>query len=227
MRRPNAQYNLAEPDSVSIKIAARVRAQMFRVFIEEFRPGDCERVLDIGVTSDQSYSSSNYFEAMYPYKENITAVGIDDGARIVESIWPGVNFVCADALTLPFADSSFELVHSSAVLEHVGSLWNQTKMISECLRVSKRGVYLTTPNRWFPIEVHTKMPLIHWLPKSWGRRVFSGIGYEFFAREENLNLMSARQLHKVMNRHRECSYRLVSMRVFGWTSNLVLMIQKL
>jgi hypothetical protein len=23
---------------------------------------------------------------------------------------------------------------------------------------------VTTPNRWFPLEVHTLLPLVHWLP---------------------------------------------------------------
>ena len=23
---------------------------------------------------------------------------------------------------------------------------------------------MTTPNRWFPVEVHTRLPLVHWLP---------------------------------------------------------------
>ena len=27
-------------------------------------------------------------------------------------------------------------------------------------------MFLTTPNRWFPIEVHTRLPLVHWLPNA-------------------------------------------------------------
>jgi hypothetical protein len=25
-------------------------------------------------------------------------------------------------------------------------------------------VFVTTPNRWFPLEVHTLLPFVHWLP---------------------------------------------------------------
>ena len=199
---------------------------MFQAFMTEFTPDRRETILDIGVTSDQSYTSSNYLEALYPYKDKITAAGLDEGAGFLESIYPGLNFVCANALALPFADSSFDLVHSSAVLEHVGCIENQAKMISECLRVCRRGICLTTPNRWFPIEVHTKIPFIHWLPKDWGRVVFRRFGYDFFAREENLNLMTATELRRILNRYPQCRYSFASMRLCGWVSNLVLMAHK-
>ena len=115
MHQPNAQYNLARPDSLAIRVATRVRTRMFVAFMHEFAPRADETVLDVGVTSDQSYSSSNYLEALYPYKERITAAGIDD-ARFLGTLYPGVTFVFANALALPFADGSFDLVHASAPL---------------------------------------------------------------------------------------------------------------
>ena len=30
--------------------------------------------------------------------------------------------------------------------------------------MAKAG-FVTTPNRWFPIESHTRLPLVHWLPR--------------------------------------------------------------
>ena len=55
------------------------------------------------------------------------------------------------------------------------------QLIAECSRVAKRMVFLTTPNRWFPIEVHTALPLIHWLPgkvnhETWGFTTVAGLG---------------------------------------------------
>ena len=221
----NAQYNVACPESLSVRIAVRARQKMFDAFMEEFAPARDDKVLDLGVTSDRSYRSSNYFEALYPYKENITAAGIDD-ASFLEAQYPGLKFTCASALALPFSDASFDLVHSSAVLEHVGSLEHQSRMVSECLRVGRRGVCLTTPNRWFPIEFHTVLPLVHWLPKKTSRKLLRKLRYEFFAQEENLNLMSKRELHTIMRNHRTCTYRFAPMRLAGWTTNLVIMIKK-
>ena len=123
-----------------------------------------ETILDVGVTSDQSYSSSNYLEAWYPAKGQITAAGIDD-ASFLETLYPGLTFVQANGLDLPFHDGSFDVVHSSAVLEHVGSFENQIRLIAECARVTRRALFLTTPSRWFPVEFHTVLPLVHWLPK--------------------------------------------------------------
>jgi hypothetical protein len=39
-------------------------------------------------------------------------------------------------------------------------------------------VFLTTPNRSFPIEVHTRLPLVHWLPDAIAHRVYRGLGKE-------------------------------------------------
>ena len=92
------------------------------------------------------------------------------------------------AETCHSAGASFDVVHSSAVLEHVGSSENQKQFIAELVRVAKRAVFLTTPNRWFPVEFHSVLPLVHWLPKPWFRSLLSRTSYRFFALEENLNL---------------------------------------
>jgi hypothetical protein len=221
MRKPNAQYNLAKPDSLVARVAADVRNKLYESFAREFQFNESDEVLDLGVTSDRSYSSSNYFERLYPYKHRITAAGIDD-AKFLEDQYKGIRFIQANALALPFADGSFAYVHSSAVLEHVGSLENQSKMISECLRVARKGICLTTPNRWFPIEFHTQLPLVHWLPKPWFRHLLSMLGQTELAQEANLNLMSETELNAISGRFKNWNMHVASASLFGWKSNLVL-----
>jgi ubiquinone/menaquinone biosynthesis C-methylase UbiE len=225
MREPNAQLNLAAPDSLSVRIAARVREKMFQRFMQVLAPRESESVLDIGATSDQSYESSNYFEALYPFKHRITAAGLDDAA-FLEQQFPGVRFVPADATALPFADASFDLVHSSAVLEHVGSRASQRRMVSECLRVARRAVCLTTPNRWFPVEFHTQLPLLHWLPPGLHRPLFEKLGYGFFAQESNLNLLSAGGLETLCEGFTGWRFRVLRQRLLGLTSNLLLFAER-
>lgn len=222
MSRPvNAQYNLAPAGSLSVRVAARVRRDMFMMFMEAFRPDAEATVLDVGATSDVTYESSNYLEALYPHKDRITACGVDDASHL-EVTYPGVTFVHADGLNMPFADGSFDFVHSSAVLEHVGSADNQARFIAECARVAKRGFFLTTPNRWFPIDYHTQFPLIHWLPKRWHRAILMSLGHGFFAKEENLNLMTATELREIASALPQFQTRIETASLFGWTSNLLL-----
>jgi Methyltransferase domain len=219
--KPNDQYNVSMPNSLAARIALRVRHWMFDEFMRRFNPGPQDTVLDVGVTSDQDYSSSNYFEALYPFKARITAAGLSD-ASFLEVMYPSLRYVQANATNLPFANAAFDFVHSSAVLEHVGSFENQAQMIRECLRVARRGICLTTPNRWFPIEIHTQLPLIHWLPKSKSRALMRRIGYGFFAKEENLNLMSRGELVKAVAGTSGWRFEMVTAKLLGWPSNLLL-----
>jgi len=146
----NAQYNVARPDSTATRIAAWQRRRMYDLFVRMLRVGTDESVLDVGVTSERDYDHSNYLEAFYPHKHRITAVGIDD-AKFLEELYPGLTFVQANGLDLPFADGAFDIVHSSAVIEHVGSAANQARFLSELWRVARRGLFITTPNRWHPV----------------------------------------------------------------------------
>jgi ubiquinone/menaquinone biosynthesis C-methylase UbiE len=190
-KTPNSQYNVAAPDSLPVRVATYQRRRMFARFLSKLRPASTESILDVGATSDDTYESSNYLVAWYAYKDRVTALGIDD-ASFLEQKFPGTRFVRGNGLNLPFDDQTFDYVHSSAVIEHVGNAVNQKKMIAECARVCRVGFFLTTPNRWFPIEFHTTLPLLHWLPRRGFRAVLRAIGMDFFAQESNLMFVSKR-----------------------------------
>ena len=104
----------------------------------------------------------NFFEEHYPWPERITALGLHDGDGF-RARYPEIRYVQGDACALPFEDGAFDIVFSNAVIEHVGGRERQRQFVSEALRVGRR-VFITTPNRRFPIEVHTRLPLVHWLP---------------------------------------------------------------
>jgi ubiquinone/menaquinone biosynthesis C-methylase UbiE len=137
-------------------------------------------------------------------------------------MYPGLTYVQENATDLSFEDGTFDFVHSSAVLEHVGSFRNQARMIKECLRVARKGICLTTPNRWFPIEFHTQLPLVHWLPKATSRALMRRLGYGFYAEEENLNLMSREELLKAIPDIEGWRCEIVIAKLWGWPSNLLL-----
>ena len=70
------------------------------------------------------------------------------------------------------------------MIEHVGGRERQEAFVREALRVGRR-VFVTTPNRWFPIEVHTRLPLVHWLPEGPAGRAYDLAG-KSWARENRL-----------------------------------------
>lgn len=218
----NEQYNVAKPGSLPVRVAGHQRRKMYQAFLSRTGIGADDTVLDVGATGDRSYDHSNYLEAWYPHKAAITAVGIDD-AGFLEQVYPGVRFVRADGRALPFADKSFDFVHSSAVLEHVGSSARQRDFLREAHRVARKGVFVTTPNRWFPVEFHTVLPLLHWLPAPAFRRCLRAMGRDFFASEDNLNLLTAADLDTLARQEGLRDYRIGAVSLFGWPTNLLFM----
>jgi hypothetical protein len=148
--------------------------------------------LDIG-TSDDTGLESNMLEQLYPHRENITCASLTDGKKIVEA-YRGVNHARIEAgRALPFADNAFDIVYSNAVLEHAGSHDAQRRFIEEMCRVGRRR-FLVVPNRFFPIEHHTCLPFVHYLPKSWFRKLLRNTRFDVWSHEENLNYVSSANL---------------------------------
>jgi ubiquinone/menaquinone biosynthesis C-methylase UbiE len=220
-KTPNSQYNVAAPDSLPVRVATYQRRRMFARFLSKLHPALTESILDVGATSDDTYESSNYLVAWYAYKHKVTALGIDD-ASFLEQKFPGTRFVRGNGLNLPFNDQTFDYVHSSAVIEHVGDELNQKRMIAECARVSKIGFFMTTPNRWFPIEFHTTIPVLHWLPKKIFRAILMSVKMEFFAQESNLNLLSRGELKALASDLVDFDIRIETVSLGLWPSNLLL-----
>ncbi len=221
----NAQYNVAAPDSLAARLAGRQRRKMFDRFLSASGIEPADTLLDVGATSDRSYEHSNYVEAWYPHKDRITAVGIDD-ASFLEQLYPGLTYRRADGRALPFPDLAFDYAHSSAVIEHVGSRADQAGLLRELWRVCRKGLFVTTPNRWFPVEFHSTIPLIHWLPAPAFRAALRAAGLDMLADEANLNLMCRRDLRQAAARAGITGARVEGVRLGGWTSNLVLIALK-
>lgn len=203
--------------AAATKVALRARAAMFGRFVAAMPFDTTTRVVDIGVTPDRSLADSNFFEELYPYPARLTATSIED-ASFLESRYHGLTFVQTDGVRLPFDDGEFDVAFSSAVLEHVGDRAAQRRFVAEMCRVADR-FFLTTPNRWFPVEVHTFLPLVHWLPQPAHQRVLRAIGRHDWARTDHLNLLSATALRGLFPPQADVT--IMSHRTLGWPSNLI------
>jgi len=159
-------------------ISLRSRQRKFALFMETMAPTAETTVLDVGADDSgfgelhESCGTLNFFEELYPWQERITALGEHEGTHFRAS-YPTSRYVQGDALDLPFGDGEFDIVFSNAVLEHVGGREQQHRFVEESLRVARRA-FVTTPNRWFPVEVHTRLPLVHWLPDPLAQAVGKG-----------------------------------------------------
>jgi len=207
------------------KILYQKRREIFECFITEMSPTEKDTVLDIGV-SDEDHPSSNLLEKLYPYTNRITAVGIHDFNHL-EEVYPDLTFVLADGRNLPFADNSFDYVYSHAVLEHTGSRNSQLVFLAEAFRVAIKGVFITTPNRSHPVEFHTAIPLLHYLPHNWYRKIYSLLGKKFYAQEENLNLLTAKDLLNLGCRlqSRGVKIKLRDTKFLFFSANLILIMK--
>jgi hypothetical protein len=154
------------------KASLRSRRHKLKLFLDFIRPTAETTVVDVGV-ADAPFGEEegqaltyNFFEALYPWPERITAVSNVPLANFARA-FPAIHTVVADGRDLPFADGEFDVAFSNAVIEHVGGREDQERFARELCRVARR-VFVTTPNRRFPVDPHTLLPFVHWLPD--GRR---------------------------------------------------------
>lgn len=208
------------------KLLIRVREDVFRTFMTLLQPDAASSILDVGASGDD-HVSSNHFEKRYPHTANMCALVIDHLPTLVDR-FPGLNVVRGDGRALPFGNESFDFVYSHAVIEHVGSRKQQAQFLNEALRVARRGVLLTTPNRWHPIEPHTGIPLLHYLPPGLCRPIYRLLGKRMYATEGALNLLSSRQLLCLINGASQPVGRITlhTVRWLGVVSNLIVVLRK-
>jgi len=167
------------------------RRRKLALFLEELRPGPETTIVDVGVgdtgfdTEPGVALSHNFFEAMYPWPERITAVSDVPLPNFAQE-FPEVAPVTASGTNLPFENDSFDIAFSNAVLEHVGGREEQRRFVHELCRVAPK-VFVSTPNRRFPVEVHTLVPFLHWLPHGARDRAFAALGRDAWHGVELLN----------------------------------------
>ena len=188
----SAYYRATELPSARFFLAA-ARSRLYALFCREFPPDPRARILDIGSSTVEN-ESANFLEKLYPYPDKITCAGLGGGAEI-KAAYPDVSYTRIErGRPLPFPDGAFDIAYSNAVLEHVGNAAARHRFLGEALRVA-RNVFITVPNRWFPVEHHTGIPLLHFSPTLF-RRALKSTRFGHWADPENLEFLSARLLER-------------------------------
>lgn len=207
--------------SLAYKISAWNRNRKWRLFLDKIKPNKDAKILDVGFNDIEYSATDNYLEKNYPYLENITALGFGIGKeKEFAKRYPRVKTVYYQGGKFPFTNDSFDLCWSNAVLEHVGDRQKQIEFLREIKRVAK-GAFVSTPNRFFPIEIHTRLPLAHFLPKSFFNWFVRLIG-KGWASGDYMNLLSLCELKQLLKLAGIERYQIYKNRFFGFTMDYVI-----
>lgn len=191
------------------RVSGRNRQRKLRLFMDTFGLRNTCQVLDVGFTDHEYVPHENYLERHYPWPGQVTALGIDEPVECAKR-YPEVTFVRYDGLRFPFDDKQFDVAHSNAVIEHVGSRDRQALFVSELLRVA-HSVWLTTPSRSFPIDSHTLIPAAHWLPNHLRNGIYARLG-KSWATGDYLNLLYRSDLESLLAEAGAKEYRIITNR---------------
>ncbi|MEX1153062.1 methyltransferase domain-containing protein [Parvibaculum sp.] len=151
------------------------------------------RILDIGGTELYWRPHLEDIEAL---NCEVTLVNLIE----TEAANPRFTSMKGDATGLPFADNSFDFVHSNSTIEHVGR-WPEMRAMAGEVRRLAPSFYLQVPYFWFPVEPHFRAPFFHWLPEQVRARLLMrlGLGYGGRRRETFDEAMTALQSSQLLD----------------------------
>lgn len=223
-RHESAQYSeKALPVGLVMRVLRIQQQRVWRRYAAAFPPDPRQRVLDLGVSGVNTDRSAYFFEENYPYPKQVVAAGLE-GPENFQPLYPDIAWrTVRRKERLPFDDGAFDVAFVSAVIEHVGTREDQRRFLAEVLRVA-RSAFLTTPSRWYPVELHTMLPLLHWLPPAVYRPLYGRLGFPFFGDEQNLNLLDRRSLRALLPTG--VSGEVGTLRFLGPVSNLILVVRR-
>ena len=160
------------------KKAREKRASVFR---NTFMLDEDTKILDLGSETGQNIHT--VLQNTTVKSENIYIADID--TTLIEKGRDDFGFVpvlLSEFGRLPFPDGYFDIVYCSSVIEHVTmpkehvwficsgkefkreSLKRQKEFANEIKRLGKQ-YFVQTPYKHFPVESHTWLPFVAWLPR--------------------------------------------------------------
>lgn len=171
-------------------VANKSRHNRSMLLRDTLKPSVSMSILDLGG------GKGRHFGKYYPDLKNVCVADFNPKALAYAKANYGFDTVRVDGSeTLPFDDHAFELVFCSSVIEHVTGeklsaiqrfksdgrafkqiAWGCQQAFAEEIRRISSAYYVQTPSRWFPVEVHSWIPLIGALPTHvqwWVIRIFN------------------------------------------------------
>lgn len=157
------------------------RQRRAKMFLDHFDLTSETKILDLGGWNGVHIHAVLENSPVQP--ANVYIADIDGQAVQQASERFGfVPVVIPEAGPLPFPDKFFDIVFCSSVIEHVtvpkDSVWtlvsgrifreeaqrHQGEFAREIIRLGN-GYFVQAPYRWFPIETHSWLPFVSYLPR--------------------------------------------------------------
>ncbi len=206
------------------KIIYRKRLEIISIIRKELKNNNLKDILDIGTTVDVSESSNLIIKSLKNFEKYKS---ISDQKITSNFFFKSLQKSITQELSPDEIDIyRSDVVISNATIEHVGSYEKQLKMIENIIKLSKKIFVVVTPNRMHPIEFHSKIPFIHWLPKKLHRKILSIFGLKYLSKEENLNLLKIIDLIHLMKKFNNVDYDLKYVNFLLFKSNIILIGKK-
>jgi hypothetical protein len=234
----NAELGPASAPGPYEKLLSAQRRKMFAAFAA-FRSDataapdlGTDSILDVESRSSLTHAQSSVLLACADAQDRQRIVScaiepVSDPGRMRTTSEGWRKYLRVDGRHLPFADGEFDWVFCGEIIERSGSFEQQYELLAELCRVARKGVFVTTSNRWHPLEFNTCLPFLHWLPADLWRRTLKLSGKSAWASPSGLNLLDAGGLTRLSAllpgkpRH-----DIGHLRVFGLKSHFFLMISK-
>jgi ubiquinone/menaquinone biosynthesis C-methylase UbiE len=173
-------------------IHRKYRRQKIELFLRLVRErGRGGRLLDVG----GGPGVDGEFLELYAAFDEVVVVNLE----LTEVKAPAgvtVTTMAADGRELPLENQSFDWVFSNAVIEHVGGWQHQERFAKEIQRVAWRGYFVTTPNKYFPIEPHAMLPFYQFFPVFVQKKV-APLSPGYLRAYEEINLLSVGQMKRL------------------------------
>jgi SAM-dependent methyltransferase len=163
------------------RFSGKARQKRAALFRSRFTLDENTRILDLGAEGGANIHAVLAGTRVLPknvYIADIFPQFVEEGARR----YGYVPVLVGESGPLPFPDQFFDVVFCSSVIEHVTlpksrvwkeystrrfrdeSLKRQKEFAAEIERLGKQ-YFVQTPYRHFPVEAHSWLPFVAWLPR--------------------------------------------------------------